>query len=225
MVHAQGPHKIKPYWKPIRDRFFSSPARRLSPGPDLTVITWNNGHEAMGIFEKSMQHLGLECMVLGQGVEKWVNSYHKPLLTRDALKSVNTKYVLGIDSRDAIIIDDPQIALDRFLNLFDCDLLISADLINWPNLPKFKKFEEKCAEEYDTPYKYINSGAWIGKTETALLFFEQAVNTEPVPQLPASEQGITKQVFQDQYPAVQLDYYCRIFQNIGFAPADTIEIL
>ncbi len=224
VVHAQGPHKIKPYWKPIRDRFFSSPRRKILPTENLTVITWNNGHEAMGMFEKSMDHLGLECMVLGQGVEKWVNSYHKPLLTRDALQNIQTPYVLGIDSRDAIILDDPSIVLQRFLEWFDCGLLISADVINWPNLPKFKKFEERCAEAHNTPYKYINSGVWIGSRDTSLRFFEAAVNTDPVPQLASSEQGITKQVFQDFYPEVQLDYHCKVFQNIGFAPPNSLEI-
>lgn len=224
VVHAQGPHINKPYWKPIRDKFFQAPKRQITPQKDLTIITWNNGHEAMGVFEKSMEHLGLSCMVLGKEVETWVNSKHKPLTTYNALKEIKTKYVMGVDSRDAILLDDPTKILERFKQLFDCELVFSSDLMNWPNIPTFKKFEDACAEGIDTKFKYLNGGIFIGETEFCKAFFKQAVATPPIDLAPKSEQGILKQVFQEFYPKVQLDYQCQLFQNIGFVLTKILEI-
>lgn len=223
VVHAQGPLSHKPHWQPIRDRFFESPAQQLSVD-NLTVFTWNNGHEAMGVFEKSMAHLGLPCMVLGQGVKEWTNSKHKPLLTAEAMQKIETEYIMGVDSRDAILLGDPSEILRRFKTSFACELVFSADLMNWPNVPNFKKFEDACAQGIDSPYKYLNSGAFIGKTAFCSEFFAAAALTDPVPQAPRADQGIFKKVFQAYYPEVQLDYKCELFQNIGFVYNQTIEI-
>ena len=224
VIHAQGPHDNKPYWKPIRDNFFASPKKNIKLVDNLTIFTWNNGHEAMGVFEKSMEHLGLPCMILGAGVENWQNSKHKPSLTYEALKNIDPEYIMGVDSRDAILIDDPDIILQLFLKNFNCDLVFSADLMNWPNIIKFKKFEDKCAKGVDSDYKYLNSGAFIGKTDFCLDFFKKASETEPVPQAPKADQGIFKQIFMDYYPKVQLDYNCQLFQNIGFVFRKTLEV-
>lgn len=224
VVHAQGPHDNKPYWQPIRDTFFSSPKRDIKLPENLTIFTWNNGHEAMGIFEKSMEHLGIPCMILGAGVENWQNSKHKPLLTYEALKNIKTKYIMGIDSRDAILIDDPNKILQLFLKNFDCDLVFSADLMNWPNIAEFKKFEDKCAESFKSDYKYLNSGAFIGKRDFCLDFFKKASETEPAKQAPKADQGIFKRIFMDYFPKVQLDYHCQLFQNIGFVFRKTLEV-
>jgi len=225
VVHAQGPHDNKPYWQPIRDAFFSSPKRKIDLPKDLTILTWNNGHAAMGVFEKSMDHLGIPCLVLGKRIEVWQNSKHKPLLTYEALKNIKTKYVMGVDSRDAILIDDPSILLCRYLDLFDCDLVFSADLMNWPNIIEFKRFEDDCAKDFQTDYKYLNSGAFIGKRDFCLDFFKAASETPPSPKAPKADQGIFKKIFMDFYPNVKLDYHCQLFQNIGFVFRKTLEIV
>ena len=224
VVHAQGPHMNKPYWQPIRDKFFASQPQKLTLPKNLTILTWNNGHDSMGVFEKSMAHLGLPCLVLGKGVDEWINSKHKPLLTYEALKNIDTEFVMGVDSRDAILLDDPAKILNAFKQDFQCELLFSADLMNWPNLPPFKKFEDECVKDIDTKFKYLNGGIFIGKTDFCLDFFKEAVATEPMPQAPTSEQGILKQVFQEFYPKVQLDYKCQLFQNIGFVLTKTLEL-
>jgi len=225
VVHAQGPHDNKPYWKPIRDKFFSTPQRTITLPDNLTIFTWNNGHTAMGIFEKSMAHLGLPCLILGDGIENWENSKHKPLLTYEALKDIKTDYIMGVDSRDAILIGDPKLLLSKFTSDYNCDLLISADLMNWPNIPEFKRFEDKCAEGFNSDYKYLNSGAFIGKRKFCLEFFKVASQTKPSPKAPKADQGIFKRIFMKYYPKVQLDYHCDLFQNIGFVFRKTIEII
>lgn len=216
VIHAQGSHDYKPYWRPIREKFFASPRRSLGPVADLTIMTWNNGHEAMGLLERSLDHLGVPCVVLGRGVKDWVNSRDKPRLTRDALASITTKFVAGVDSRDAIFIEHPRLVLERFVSEFDCDLVFSADRMNWPNRAEFKRFEDSLPGARASDFRYLNSGAWIGRTEFCREFFAAAVETPPVPDAPRADQGILKQLFPTYYPRVQLDYRSSMFQNVGF---------
>jgi hypothetical protein len=154
--------------------------------------------------------------VLGAGIEEWVNSRHKPLLTAEAMEGIDTEFVMGIDSRDAILLDDPQIILNRFLDRFPCDLVFSADRMNWPNIHAFRKFEENLPKALESEFRYLNSGAWIGRTEFCSEFFTKATRTEAVPDEPKADQGIFKKLFKQYYPQVQLDYQCEMFQNIGF---------
>ncbi len=225
IVHGQGHHTNKPYWQPIKDRFFSTPPRRLGPVTELTIITFNNGHEAMGILERSLEHLGVPCLVLGKGVENWVNSKHKPRLALEALERIETKYTMGLDSRDVLVLDDPGIALERFRKLFDCRMLLAADRLNWPPLKEFKEFEDSIPEAQEAGnFRYLNGGTWIGETEFLRLFFGEAARTEPVEQAAESEQGILKKLFPRYYPEVQLDYRCSIFQTIGFVSDPILKI-
>jgi hypothetical protein len=216
VIHAQGSHGYKPYWRPIKERFFASPPRRLGPVPDLTILTWNNGHEAMGILERSLEHLGVPCLVLGHGVEHWVNSRDKPRLTRDALGEIETGYVMGVDSRDAIFVEDPRLVLERFRAEFDCELVFSADRMNWPNRADFKRFEDSLPGAAASDFRYLNSGAWVGRTAFCREFFAAAVETPPAAEAPEADQGILKQLFQTFHPRVQLDYRSSMFLNIGF---------
>jgi hypothetical protein len=225
VAHGQGPHDYKPFWEPLLERFFATPASSFGAPKDLTILTWNNGNAGMGLLERSLDHLGVPYMVTGRGIEKWVNSEHKPMLTAEALPLITTKYVVGVDSRDAIFLGDPNEIVRRFEADFDCDLVFSADQLNWPNLKRFKVFENGLAGARDSEFRYLNSGAWIGRTEFCREFFAQAAKTPPAPEAPEVDQGILKEIFPAYYPKVQLDYRCRLFQNLGFVARPIIEFV
>ncbi len=224
IVHAQGFHAHKPHWQPIKEWFFATPRQSLGPIEDLTIITFNNGHEAMGVLERCLDHLGVPCVVLGAGIQDWVNSRHKPRLILEAARKISTRYIMGLDSRDVLVLDDPKIALERFKSRFKCRLLLAGDRLNWPNLKEFKQFEDSILEALASDFRYLNGGTWIGETEFVGRFFEEAVQTEPVKEAPESEQGILKKLFPRHHPEVQLDYRCQIFQAIGFVSDPILKI-
>ncbi|MCA1793880.1 MAG: hypothetical protein LC660_08435, partial [Desulfobacteraceae bacterium] len=114
VVHANGTHNFKPHWKPIKETFFALPAQHIGPIQDMTIITFNNGHEAMGMLERCLEHLGVPYLVYGQGIDNWVNSRHKPELTKQAADECTTTYMMGLDSRDVLVLDDPHLLLQRF---------------------------------------------------------------------------------------------------------------
>ena len=224
VVHAAGFLGHKPYWQELQDAFFATPPARLGGAEDLTILTWNNGHEAMGILERSLEHLGVPCLVLGEGVKEWVNSRDKPRLTAAAVDAIETKYVMGVDSRDAIVLGDPREIVARFERRFSCEMLFSADRLNWPNLAEFKRFEESIPEASAGDFRFLNGGMWIGRTSFCREFFAAALERRPVSSMPESEQGILKQLFPVYYPRVQLDYRCQLFQNLGLVHRKILEI-
>lgn len=225
VVHAHGSHSHKPHWQPIKEKFFSSPHQYIGQIKDLTILTCNNGHEAMGLLEKSLDHLGIPYMVRGQGIFPWINSKHKPKVILEATQEIETKYILYADSRDAIFLGNPQIILEKFEHEFSGEMVFSADRFNWPTIKEFQLFEDSIPEATNSEFRYLNGGIWIGKTEFCREFFKAVVMTEPATEAPDSEQGILKKLFKNYYPKVQLDYQCKMFQNIGFVGAPIFEIV
>jgi hypothetical protein len=215
-VQAHGPLRHQPAWPPIRQAFVEHPAPCFDPAPRITLLTCNNGHPAMGLFERSVEARGLSCMVRGSGIFPWVNSTDKPRSILQGLLDMNTEYVLFADSRDAILIGDPQVAVDYLDQHRECDLLFGGDRINWPALDRFKQFEATLPGAEESEFRYLNGGIWAGRTEFCREFFAEAVRTAPAPEAPDSEQGILKELFPRFYPRMRLDYRCELIQNIGF---------
>ncbi len=178
----------------------------------------------MGLLEKSLNHLGVPCSVYGQGIVDWVNSEHKPMLVLEAVEDITTRYVMGLDSRDVIVLGDPHTIVERFENNFDCALLFAADRLNYPNLKEFKQFEDSIPGAQTSDFRYLSGGCWIGKTDFVKQFFSEVVEIDSVPQAPESEQGILKKLFPRFYPKVQLDYTCSIFQTIGYLATPIFEL-
>ena len=223
MVHAHGHHDYKPLWPPIRQAFFESVQRHIGAAPHLTVVTCNNGHEALGLLERSLDRLGVPYLVGGEGFSDWRNSRDKPKALSEVLHRVTTAYTLYADSRDAILVGDPGVLVNRF-QAFGCELVFGADCMTWPPDPAFRRFEDSIAPS-DTVFRYLNGGVWIGRTQFCREFFETAERTAPLASAPDSEQGILRRLLPRFYPRVRLDYHCEMFQNIGFVARPIIEIL
>lgn len=211
-------------WKPIKEAFLASPPQSIGAVEDLTIITFNNGHDAMGVVEQSLDHLGVPYRVLGAGVSEWNNAVHKPRLTLEALEDIDTELVMAVDSRDGLVVGDPGLAVQRFRRDFDCEMLISADRFSYPLISEFKAYEDSLPGAADSEFRYLVAGAWLGRREFLREFFAAAAARDPLPEAPRSEQGILRALFQDYYPRVLLDYRCEIFQNVGFLKDPAIQI-
>jgi hypothetical protein len=225
LVHAHGAVLKNPTWPRIKAAVFSAKPCRKTVIENLSLLTCNNGNKAMGLFEQSASLRGISCIVSGFGIAPWVNSRDKPRVIYDALLGIDTEYVLYADSRDAVVVGDLSQAIERLSAKKGCDLLFGADRINWPALPAFRTFETSLPGSQTSQFRYLNGGAWIGRTDFCREFFSVAIRTPPVPEVPESEQGILKVLFQRFYPRVQLDYRCEIFQNIGYVLDDIFEII
>ena len=123
--------------------FLSSIIGRLSPredSEDVTILTWNDRREK-GMLEKSLDCLKVKYRVLGKKKRTRWRNIQKIGLTCVALERVRTKYVIGIDSFDAICLDGPKEILRRFKNDFECDLLFNAAISSYKTPDYCREFE------------------------------------------------------------------------------------
>jgi hypothetical protein len=215
VLHGQGDDLTKPLWAEVRDAFFATPRREIGAAANLTILTWNSREEP-GLLERSLDHLGVPYIVKGRGIADWTNSRDKPRLTIEALDEIDTPYIAGIDSFDAIVVDDPSLLIARFEEHFDADLVFNGGKINWPNVTAFRRYEESIPGASESEFRYLNGGAWIGRTDFCRRFFGEACTTEPHPLHAWSEQGVLKQMLPRYVPRVQIDYRCRMFQTLGY---------
>lgn len=215
IVHAHGNLALKPHWAPLQEACLNRPALPPTEVADLTLVTCNNGHPAMGCFERSVAQLGLRCEVLGHGVSPWNNARDKPRLLAAVAASIRTPYLMYADSRDALLVRHPAAAVADF-RARGCDLLFGGDVLSFPPDLHLKRYEDGLPGAKASACRYLNAGAWIGKTEFVREFFARAAAQPPTPSAPASEQGVLRQLLP-QFPGrIAIDYGRHVFANIGF---------
>jgi len=218
VFHNAGPATTRTF-RQICKAFFARPAQKIGSIPDLTILTWNNGAPRMGLFERSCDHLGIPVLVLGSASE-WSN-LRKLSLTAGALESITSTWVMAADSRDAILWDNPI----ELPDMFDCDLMFSADHMTAPDMILYREIEDRFADKAGAGrFRYLNSGMWIGVTAFCREFFGAAARMSPMKSHPLSDQGILKPLFHASYPKVQLDYRSTMFQNMDWEGSPVVRL-
>jgi len=220
VVHAPGVTGKNYLWQAVRNEFFLSGKRSYGGAEDLTILTWNSTGQP-GILQQCLDHLGIPHVVLGLGIQDWKNLY-KIRLTQEALAAITTKYVMGIDANDVLVLAHPLTILERFRAEFSCKLLIGAETHCFPEIAELRRYEDSLPGA-TSPWRYLNSGMWIGETAFCRRFFAAAAETEPWQgheRFRRSDQGVLKKVMRRFYPDATLDYECRLFQNINVRAED-----
>lgn len=215
-AHCPGPLHEK--WHHFMDAVLSQP-QRTCRASDVTLFTWNTGsrpqrpNKPCGVFEKTAERLGIEVLVLGRGKERWSNR-DKFALAAEGLARVKTTYVLGADSADVALLDDPRIAVERFRRHFTCKLLFNATGSRcWPELPELVRFQQSLPMVPLLKGRHwINAGLMIGETDFTRRYYAALAKADPVPGYEYSEQAVVMRTWQDWYPKVQADYLSVIFQ-------------
>jgi hypothetical protein len=212
--------QINPIWKNLKKIKFQN----FKPCKDFKIITWNN-YINDGIFENSCK--GLKIEVYGKEIKKWSN-YLKFKFNLSACESDDCKYIMGCDSHDAILISEPELILNKFLDS-NCKLLFNSEIkffpdIDEPNVKKWKEFQNKLSK---SPFRFLNSGVWVGEKEFVFEFFKDCLNTK-INDLYDNEkykfsnkesigcdQSIIHSKFEKYYPDIKLDYNSSSFLNIA----------
>jgi len=232
VIHAPDWEKNK-YW-PCLTRCFEKGRPQICQNSDLTILTWNNLEE--GWFERSLSSRKVPFIVKGKDQVEWLN-YNKFVYNIEVAETCNTKYIMGCDSHDVLMIGDTSEIVNRFEDM-NCKLLFNCEKNFYPNfnesvLQNWKQFEEGIAQSH---YKFLNAGAWIGETDFCIDFFRRAnqirvcdlFDCEPYRYLKRSsigcDQSSLHHIFPEFYPNVMLDYRCQIFLNISFPYDNELSI-
>jgi hypothetical protein len=214
VAHSPGPPGID--FQRFCEAVLAQPPRPTRGCADLTILTWNAGPrpaKPTGILERSLERFGVAPLVLGEGTPNWQNIF-KFQLTAAALASIHTPYVMGADSSDVVVFDDPATLVETFERHFTCDVVFNATGSRcWPDLPSFVQYESSLPMASVTQGRHwLNAGVWIGRTQFCRHFFARLAQEPPVEGFPWSEQAVVKRVWPQWYPRIQLDYLCQMFQ-------------
>ena len=223
VIHRNGnPPEWQTQWQQAVARFFEETPESAGPTPELTVLTWNS-RPTKSLLERCLDRWGASYLTLGKQLPKWRPDM-KVYLNAEALAQVTSEYVMALDADDVLMVSEPRHILVAF-RAFECDIVFGAEKNNWPPVRFLADFEEAIAE---SAYCYLNSGAWIGKTDACRRFFRDCLNEDDGDLLAAhltravfrDDQGRTRKTFRRYHPAARLDYHCRIFQSLREVPPD-----
>jgi hypothetical protein len=159
----------------------------------------------------------------------------KTTLTLQAIKAIETEFLIGVDALDAVFVQHPNIAIERFQEM-KCHMLLNGERTfspssQHPTIQKYRQYEESISPE---PCLYLNMGAWIGKTQFCQEFFEAGRRSQ-LPDLTEtdtknakwvvseSEQALMHYVFVHMHPQAQIDYECCIFQGLCHESSATLD--
>ena len=178
---------------------------------NLTIVTVSTYPEK-SIFEQSLDFLGItDYIVLSQSIETgWRNTYKLEWIL-EFLQSgkCKTEYLLYCDARDTILIDDPHRILDIFETMHD-ELIFNSTISKrgiFRRMPQLLDWTKRVAQKNS---RYLNAGAFVGKTALVQKLFEAAV-----PLIGrfyrSSDQDILRYLQPAFYPDMNIDYFNRIF--------------
>jgi hypothetical protein len=166
IAHGPGPQGKKPIQQIAEEVLNEKNLPIFEMPKDLTIITWNNSNNK-GMLEKNLDLLGLDYAVLKKTNWKNIDKIH---LVAKFLCEVKTKYVMGLDAFDVVVLGNLREAL-RIFKSQDCKMLFNAAFYSYPNIINFKKDEKETFK--GGAFKYLNAGAWIGETEFCKSFFNK----------------------------------------------------
>lgn len=138
------------------------------------IITVATDESKMSILKQSAKTYGVEITNLGKGSD-WTDDMEgyaglpKIGMVKEFVDGLpKDDIVLFMDAYDTFLADNPKAIKDRFLD-FGVDLLFGAEETMWPE----DGYLENKFEDTGTPYKYLNSGLYIGRAVAIRDFLNQ----------------------------------------------------
>lgn len=137
----------------------------------------------------------------------------------NALEQIKTKFVMAVDSFDAIMLESPGRALDVLLkNYGDDAALFGAEKGHFPDYLDTKDAEYAKAAKANRERKpYLNSGCIIGSTERLKKIYAKAeeVGENWLQKGGRTDQAILKVIYSDDMvDGMFLDYDSRVVTNL-----------
>lgn len=207
---------------------------------EITVVACANAEptqpylvRGFNAFKESSRKFGFEPLILGWG-EPWGGLGSKPKLLKKAIESgqIDSEYIIFADAFDVVFTQSPESILTSWRWLHSEEpVLWNAELYCFPN-----QLYAACHPETSSPFRYLNSGLSIGKSQDYLAACEQMqVETwlddhmlpngamyERNDQNDWMEKFLFGQCAPDE-PRMILDHECLLLQTICGVPEEWFE--
>ena len=192
------------------DRFCRAVESAIRNDVDLIILGW-----------------GLKWLGLSQKLEA-AHSYAKSLPANDV--------ILFTDAFDVLFADSGTSIHRKFLNLtteLDSTIIFSAECGCWPHiiediplLNTGRKQETTCFGKYPrspTPYRYLNSGTWIGYANASAEMLAQVMMEAGKDFGNANDQKLVADMYMDGRHGIKLDFYNVLFQSMHMTSSPLAE--
>ena len=182
---------------------------------------------------ESCKKFGVELIISGWH-EPWRGLGSKPSLLKRAIEngSVKTDHIIFADAFDVVFSHSPEAIFAEWERLFPAkEIVWNAEMNCWPDAQLVKYHAE-----IESPFRYLNSGLSIGRTEDYLLAMRQ-MKVDEWPdehQMPNGawyrhddqNEWMHKYLFKQSAPddpKIQLDHNCQLFQAVFGVAEDSFD--
>lgn len=144
---------------------------------EFHIVTVATEPEKMWALEQSAKKFDAKVVNLGEN-HPWrdpmtgLSGMPKIQLVNEYLATIHeTDIVLFMDGYDTFFVESPAVILERFYQM-EADIVFGAESEHWPLLDD--EFMRDKWPETGTPYRYLNSGLYIGKARALHAFIAQS---------------------------------------------------
>lgn len=134
---------------------------------NLSIVTSFTDKDK-AILVKQLEENNIDYINAAEGVDKFIKAF-KPIYYAEALKNVDSEYVLIIDSYDTILHNIDEIP--SCLETYGKDMVYSSWKTHFPTY-----FDIDFSVPQDNEKKYLNSGVFFGKTSAVKEFYNELSN-------------------------------------------------
>ena len=197
---------------------------------DTKIIFPHYGYSEPPMVEKSLHKLKVDnTNIAEEYLSEEIDitsffSYRWKMLSDWSKKNSDFKYIIGQDASDIFFAEHPNRIVEIFENEFQCDALFNAEKQCWPKQlrPKYNELYATKNLKHNPIVKFLNAGLFIAKTEFMPKLYDIILKT-PILQ-DNTDQGQIHQIYLNNYPQMQVDSECRVFQHTGRVDSTIFEI-
>lgn len=176
---------------------------------DITIISIiSKDYAGTTTLEHQLNTNNIKMLNSAKNETEWDNT-KKIKYILESLEQVKTEYVLILDGRDTIIVDN---LTDDFLNeykAFNKDIVFNSGTQPFPKIAVEPLSEIKSIPGYS---KYLNAGICIGKKDSLIKFYNECEKIRLTLPDNKSEQLIVRMARQNNLDIVGVDYQCDLFR-------------
>jgi hypothetical protein len=214
ICHAQGEEHDTKRWKQLCNNDL-----KVNKLPEnMTIVTFLFGKKTFSL-KNQLDNNKIEYKnFIDTKAGYWMNRFKIKYIC-DYIDQIDTDYILCLDGIDTLLSEDLSTIVNKFLR-FDTDILYNASIINYPEL--------EYTEKTNSNFKYLNAGAFIGKTDSIKEFYKYIYDnfyeTDDVGSV-KSEQHRVRLARQNYKGKVKtrVDTGCVIFQTLSQTDYSVID--
>ena len=155
-----------------------------------------------------------ELVILGWG-DKWLGLSQKLKAAQSYAQALPPNdMILFTDAFDVLYVNSGDKIVNEFIK-FNTDIVFSAECGCWPHIIENKG--KACFEDYPkspTPYRYLNSGTWIGRAAPAAKMLIAVMESAGGDFKNANDQKLVADFYIEGKYGIQLDFYNKLFQSM-----------